>query len=91
VTTEGAPNPPRFFMIVLVSAILGPFLFALVAAFWQLPPATIVIRHTVRSDGRYPVYMTSVLTFVLLEVFLMLALLPALVVKRAWLQIRRKR
>ncbi len=76
------PREHRTFMLVLVTVIVGPFIYALISSFAQLPPATFVIRHTVRSDGRYPVYATSMYTFMLMECTLMVVLLPALVVKK---------
>jgi hypothetical protein len=76
------PGQHRLFVIVLVAATVGPFLYALVSSFFQLPPATIVIRHTVRSDGRYPVYATTLYTFMLIEIGLIALLAPALIVKK---------
>jgi hypothetical protein len=69
-------------MVVLLTATVGPLLYGTLASFMQWPPATWVISYTVRSDGRYPVFATAFYTYLLIAGCLIVALLPAVLIKK---------
>jgi predicted PurR-regulated permease PerM len=74
-----------------VGSIVGPFLYGFVASLLYWPPATWVIDHITGHNGRYPLYRTSIFTFVLLVGSLIVFLLPILAIKKIALGIMKSR
>jgi hypothetical protein len=82
-------QPDKLFFVTLVGSIVVPFVYSFVASLAYLPPATWIIEHVTGNDGRYPLYRTSIFTFVLLAGALIMLLLPVLAVKKLLIKFRQ--